>query len=111
MGKKGRVCKNYDALQKIKMRAKEKPSKKFQKAIEYFKLREDIIYERMLAYEKNGNKVIIAKENALKELRDSIYKDNLNDLKKFLEFRHWDKEYILRMIDDLEKEKDSTFQQ
>lgn len=69
MGKKIRVCKNYDALEKIKRLSKQKPSDKFNKAVNYFKSREEIIYERMLDYEKNGDKCIISKEEVIKILK------------------------------------------
>lgn len=39
MGKKGRVCKNYNALEKIKRLSKQKPNDKFNKAVNYFKLK------------------------------------------------------------------------
>lgn len=69
MGKKGRVCKNYNALEKIKRLSKQKHNKKFEKDVNYFKTREQIIYERMLDYEKNGINSIIPKEKAIKMLK------------------------------------------
>ena len=40
-------------------------SRVFEEAIKYFKGREDIIYQRMLEYEKHGDRILVSKEDAI----------------------------------------------
>ena len=55
------------ALCELVKRSGKTKSRVFEEAIKYFKSREDIIYQRMLDIELNGDKLLVAPDELLKD--------------------------------------------